>query len=690
MFKFLKLIFTVILIFSFTAQTAHAGSFIADKNFEKAIVDQLGLKNATDLTSDRMNTMQSILVPEREIASLKGIEYASNLKELDISYNKIKDLGDLKGNTAVETLIADHNGISSIGNLDNLSNLQWLSLGENHVKELTGVTSLSKLTSLSLFSNKITDISALKNLAQLEYLDLDNNQTVDLSSLAGLDRLTTLLISGNGVKTIAPLKDMTSLAYLYANDNEITDLSPLADFNLEDGEIELARNNIRNLSPLAGLKVSGTLSLDISENEVIDLTPLKSLSGLTSLRARGNKINSLEPLKELKELNVLDLSNNTLASLTGLSIANNRNYKLDFSDNLLKDIKALENVTAGDIDLENNQIVDISPLKNLTTGTVNLKHNPLNSESIKLVRELRNKGIEVEFERSVSRLGGATRYDTAAEIARNNWPKTDTIVITDGENYPDALAGAPLAYALDAPILLSKRSSLPRPTMQVISELSPSRAVILGGTGAVPESVVNQLKSLGVTEIERIGGQNRFATSMLIANKLKVLNGPSVKAVIAYGKDFPDALAVASIAAKQGYPILLSERNSIPQETQKALAGVSKTIVVGGEGVISKKVFSSLPDATRIGGADRFATANQIAQMLSGQKAFYLANGRGFADALAGSVAAAKDGAEMLLVEQKKIADGTRGILNANPSSNTVILGGEGVVGTEIYNGLIK
>jgi Leucine-rich repeat (LRR) protein/putative cell wall-binding protein len=690
MSKFLKLIFSVILIFSFTTQTAHAGSFIADKNFEKAIVDQLGLKSAADLTADRMNTIQSILVPEREVASLKGIEYASNLKELDISYNKINDLGDLKGNTAVETLIADHNGISSIGDLDNLSNLQWLSLGENQIKEVTGVTSLSKLTSLSLFSNKITDISALKDLEQLEYLDLDHNRVSDLTALAGLAKLNTLLISGNGVKTIAPLKDMTSLAYLYANDNEITDLSPLADFNLEDGEIELARNNIRNLSPLAGLKVSGTLSLDISENEIADLNPLKSLFGLTSLRASGNKINSLDPLKDLKELNDLALSNNQLASLMGLSLANNKHYKLDFSDNLLKDIKALENVTAGDIDLENNQIVDISPLRNLTTGTINLKHNPLNSESIKLIRELRNKGVEVEFERSVSRLGGATRYDTAAEIARNNWLEADTIVITDGENYPDALAGAPLAYALDAPILLSKRSSLPRPTMQVISELTPSKAVILGGTGAVPESVVNQLKSLGVTDIERIGGQNRFATSMLIANKLKAMNGPSEKAVIAYGKDFPDALAVASIAAERGYPILLSEKNSIPQETQKALAGVSGTIVVGGEGVISKKVFSILPGATRIGRADRFATANQIAQMLGGQKAFYLANGRGFADALAGSVAAAKDGAEILLVEQKKITDGARNILNAKLSSNTVILGGEGVVGTDIFNGLIK
>ncbi|WLR55510.1 cell wall-binding repeat-containing protein [Mesobacillus subterraneus] len=261
-------------------------------------------------------------------------------------------------------------------------------------------------------------------------------------------------------------------------------------------------------------------------------------------------------------------------------------------------------------------------------------------------------------------------------------------MITDGENFPDALSGAPLAYALDAPILLSKRGSLPRAIMQVISELTPKKAVILGGTGAVPASVVDQLKTLGIQEFERLGGQNRFETAMLIANKLRSLNGVPDKAVIAYGKDFPDALAVASIAAEKGYPILLSERNSLPLDTQKALAGVAETIVVGGEGVISKQVFESLPGATRFGGADRFATANKITEMLGDHKAFYLANGRGFADALAGSVAAAKDGAEMLLVEQKKMQDGTRNILNANVSSDTVILGGEGVVGSDISNEL--
>lgn len=689
MSRILNLLFSLIIIFSLAAPAVQAGTFIADENFENAVKEQLELKQTSELTLQDMETIESLLMPEKKISSLKGIEHASNLKELDISDNQIKRLVDLKENNAIETLIADRNGLSSVEDLRNLNSLQWLSLGENEITELNGLSHLNGLLSLSLFKNNIQDITPLKGLTHLEYLDLDDNQVTDLAALAGYEELTTLLISGNRIKSISSLKEIASLAYLYANDNEISDLTPLAELNVEDGEIELARNNIKDLSPLAGIKVSGTLRLNINENEVSSLGPLQNLHGLTSLRASGNKINGLEPLNGMIELKLLDLSYNQLGSLTGLNLCGDEDYKLDFSHNSLKDIKALESVTVGAIDLESNNIVDISPLKNLSAGTVNLKNNPLSPESIKLIQELRKKGVEIEFERTVTRLGGATRYDTAAEIARNSW-SADTVVITDGENFPDALAGAPLAYALDAPILLSKRSSLPRPTMEVISELTPKKAVILGGTGAVPASVVDQLKSLGIQEFERIGGQNRFETAMLIADKLRTLNGVPEKAVIAYGKDFPDALAVASIAAEKGYPILLSERNSIPAETQKGLAGVTETIVVGGEGVISQKVFDKLPGASRFGGADRFATANKITQMLGGHKAFYLANGRGFADALAGSVAAAKDGAELLLVEQKKMPDGTRNILNANVSSNTVILGGEGVVGSGIYNELTQ
>ncbi|MCM3663626.1 cell wall-binding repeat-containing protein [Mesobacillus subterraneus] len=690
MSKILKQIFSLVLIFSLAAPAVQAGTFIADENFRKAVKEQLGLKPTSEITAEQMGTIQSLLVPEKKINSLKGIEYAIELKELDISYNQIKGLGELNGNTALETLIADRNGFSSVEDLKNLNNIQWLSLGENEIVELDGLSQLDGLTSLSLFKNKISDIKALNGLSELEYLDLDDNQVVDLSPLAGHEKLTTLLISGNRIKTISPLKGMASLAFFYANDNEIYDLSPLAGLSMEDGEIELARNNIKDLSPLAGIKVNGLFKLDISENEVVSLEPLQNLHGLSSLRSSGNKITSLEPLNGLKELKVLDLSHNMLASLAGLNLSSNIDYKLDFSHNSVKDIKALESVTVGEIDLESNNIVDISPLRNLSAGIVNLKNNPLSPESLKLIDELRRKGVEVEFERSVTRHGGATRYDTAAEIARNIWSDADTIIITDGENFPDALAGAPLAYALDAPILLSKRSALPRPTMQVISELAPKKAVILGGTGAVPASVVDQLKTLGVQEFERIGGQTRFETAMLIANRLRTMNGVPEKAVIAYGRDFPDALAVASIAAEKGYPILLTERNSLPQETQKALTGISETIAVGGEGVISKAVFEKLPVASRIGGTDRFATANKITQMLGEQNAFYIANGRGFADALAGSVAAAKDQAQMLLVEQSKMSDETRSILKQRLSSDTVILGGEGVVGPAIAEELMK
>ena len=57
--------------------------------------------------------------------------------------------------------------------------------------------------------------------------------------------------------------------------------------------------------------------------------------------------------------------------------------------------------------------------------------------------------------RAVDRVAGTDRYETAAAIARTSFPgKASTVFIASGENYADALAGAPAAGAQSAPILL--------------------------------------------------------------------------------------------------------------------------------------------------------------------------------------------------------------------------------------------
>ncbi|MFP3441662.1 cell wall-binding repeat-containing protein, partial [Pantoea sp. SIMBA_133] len=62
---------------------------------------------------------------------------------------------------------------------------------------------------------------------------------------------------------------------------------------------------------------------------------------------------------------------------------------------------------------------------------------------------------KIQFKNKVERISGKDRYKTAIEVSKAGWEKSDTVVLARGDEYPDALAGAPLAYKYDAPILLN-------------------------------------------------------------------------------------------------------------------------------------------------------------------------------------------------------------------------------------------
>src|SRR5699024_9999468 len=124
--------------------------------------------------------------------------------------------------------------------------------------------------------------------------------------------------------------------------------------------------------------------------------------------------------------------------------------------------------------------------------------------------------------------------------------------------FSDALAGVPLAYKLDAPILLTPTKDLWEATQDEISRLDAENVVILGGENAVSDSVKNTLIKDGLN-VRRINGDDRFETAALIADE--VAPDGSAEVAVANGMDFPDALSVASSAALNGTPILLAKEN---------------------------------------------------------------------------------------------------------------------------------
>lgn len=287
-----------------------------------------------------------------------------------------------------------------------------------------------------------------------------------------------------------------------------------------------------------------------------------------------------------------------------------------------------------------------------------------------LLRPVSAEAVDLAFKR----ISGVDRYDTAVKVSQEGWASSQTIVLSIGTNYPDALAGTPLAYLLNAPILLTQPMSLPKQTNEEIRRLGAKKAIILGGYSVISEAVERELGTLGVST-ERINGTNRYETSLKINQRL---NSTSDTAVIVSGNNFPDSLSIASIAAKNKYPIYLVEKDHLNPQVKEELKKYKKTIVVGGEAAISSSVYHQLPNPQRIAGTDRYDTSSKIVNSyVSAQPSTaYIATGQSFADALAGSVLAAKKGTAMMLVQQSAIPSSIKTTIEQKKINHLTVIGG--------------
>ena len=260
------------------------------------------------------------------------------------------------------------------------------------------------------------------------------------------------------------------------------------------------------------------------------------------------------------------------------------------------------------------------------------------------------------------RVAGSNRLATAIQVSREQHPHASTVVIARADNYADALAGAPLAWWKDAPILLSYRDGLDAATKAEVTRLGARTAYVLGGTAALSPQVEADLKAAGVTTVTRVAGSTRFATAAKIGDMLPnkthayVVKGADADP----SKGWADALAVGPLAAEQGRPILLTTTDTLPSQTATALddLGVKDVTFVGGTAAISKAVRDAVAKkgvkTKSIAGSNRFDTAAKVAEVAqaAGLSDFrmWLATGSTFPDALSAGPSIAANGGTLLLV----------------------------------------
>lgn len=299
----------------------------------------------------------------------------------------------------------------------------------------------------------------------------------------------------------------------------------------------------------------------------------------------------------------------------------------------------------------------------------------------------------VEAQSMQQRIFGSDRYKTAVAISQKGWESSRYAVLSRGDDFADALCAGTLAKKYDAPILLTETDRLDNDVLGELKRLGVSNIFIVGGEGAVSENVEASLRSVGITDIERIWGNDRYETSVKIAEKV----GASTEIALATGNDFPDALSISAIASNLGIPILLVEKDSLPSSVSQYIRSskIERTYIVGGTGVISDAVKYQVPSAVRLGGRDRYETnvhvMREFEDRLNFEKLFIVVGegprGDKFADVLIGAVLAAKESSPVILV-YKTLPEITENFIKTKISYKTevIALGGEGAVLSSIVN----
>jgi uncharacterized repeat protein (TIGR02543 family) len=146
----------------------------SDPKLKEAVEAELFISNPTPTDMLGLTELVIPLTWQRinAISDLTGLEYATNLTDLDLKYHKVSDLSPLSGLIHLRSVALLGNGLTDISPLSTLTELGSLDIESNEVTDISALSGLPKLASLCLHRNPIPDISPLTSLTSLQWLDL--------------------------------------------------------------------------------------------------------------------------------------------------------------------------------------------------------------------------------------------------------------------------------------------------------------------------------------------------------------------------------------------------------------------------------------------------------------------------------------------------------------------------------------
>ena len=284
---------------------------------------------------------------------------------------------------------------------------------------------------------------------------------------------------------------------------------------------------------------------------------------------------------------------------------------------------------------------------------------------------------------TVERIGGANRYETCANISRKSFKNSDVAILASGQNVQDALASGGIAAKLKAPLLLTKKDSLPNVVMDELKRLNVKKVIFVGGEATISKSLENQLANN--FKVERISGKDRYQTSIKLAEELN--KASKLENIIVNGNTV-DALAAGAIAAKLNRSIILTNGKNLPEGSKSIVdSNSSKNIIIGGSSSMNIEGLKG----DRIAGADRYETSTKIAEKYyqGNSDKVLLANGMNYIDALSAINLVLNKKAPVLLTRAGMLDSSVSKYLEKN-AKVVYLLGGEDSISASLSKNIEK
>lgn len=270
-----------------------------------------------------------------------------------------------------------------------------------------------------------------------------------------------------------------------------------------------------------------------------------------------------------------------------------------------------------------------------------------------------------------TKITGWNCYEVGTNVSQAAWDKSESIIMTNANDFPDALSGTALGIQLNSPILFEAVVEL-KPeytenmikldrkhwdkTYYEIDRLGAKKVYILGGEGAVSAKTEAYLRDRHF-EVVRLGGKDRFDTAVAVGQEV-ISKSKSDTVFLSNAYGFADALAGSTFAGKTGSPILLTDKDTLNLSTKKALEDwkIKNVTILGGTGVVSVQIEKELKNMgigiIRLGGSDRYATALKIVENFApSSDKFTLVTGKNYQDGLCAAVYGYKTNKPIMLYD---------------------------------------